>query len=389
MTTATTLERHAAPGQYLGYSLQPVRLCYHLLACCKTSLVSLEYKEDVAVHLAGGAFVFEQMKSALRGNPLSDWSSDFWKTISCWMSAAAAGEIDISRSQFRYYVTPVKTGVFAEMLSNADTPEAVAAATAAIAHALRKKGGKPPQCIEDLQVFLDTPDAQRAAFIARFKVISCDEDPVTPVRDRLRYSVQPELLDDLCKAVIGLAKEEADRLIRQRQPAIISAAEFQTKTHAFIRTMNLANLLISFAPRPPESAVADVVATRPIFIRQLELVEADSDVRLRAVSDFLRSSADKSIWAERGLIFPSNLEEWDDNLIRRHGAIAREIAITSPAATQQERGHLTYDRCTAIQLPLEGRSVPGHFIPGSFNSLANDKRLGWHPDYPALLDGAN
>lgn len=65
MSTATGLVKHTVPGQYLGYSLQPVRLCYYLLTSKKTSRVSLEYLEDVAIHHEDGSTVFEQMKSTL------------------------------------------------------------------------------------------------------------------------------------------------------------------------------------------------------------------------------------------------------------------------------------------------------------------------------------
>lgn len=259
-------------------------------------------------------------------------------------------------------------------------------AASMVARALRKRGKNRPQCIADVERFLDAPESSRSNFITRLKVISLDNDPVDPLRECFRYSVQPELLDDLCKSVIGIAKENADHLIRKGERAIIRADEFQTKVHAFIRTMNLPNLLTSFASPPSDVTVADVIATRPTFIRQLELIDANSDVRLRAVSDFLRASADKSIWADKGLIFSDNLSDWEGDLVRRHGAIAREVAIVSRAATFKEQGHLIYDRCTMEQVPLEGRHLPGHFIPGCFNSLANERRLGWHPEYSILLE---
>ena len=46
-----------APGQYLGYALQPVRMCFHLLDADKTASVSLEYIEDVAIHLDNGGLI--------------------------------------------------------------------------------------------------------------------------------------------------------------------------------------------------------------------------------------------------------------------------------------------------------------------------------------------
>jgi hypothetical protein len=108
---------------------------------------------------------------------------------------------------------------------------------------------------------------------------------------------------------------------------------------------------------------------------------------VRAVSDFLRASADKSAWAEQGMIFEGSLTEWDDFLVGRHGLISGEIADLHPDRDAAFRGRMTYRQCAQLQAPLEGRAVPGHFVHGSFNALADVLRLGWHPDYQSLLDG--
>ena len=66
MNVAVKAVKHAAPGPYLGFALQPVRLCYHLLTCPKGAHVSLEYLDDVAIHNSDNTFILEQTKSALK-----------------------------------------------------------------------------------------------------------------------------------------------------------------------------------------------------------------------------------------------------------------------------------------------------------------------------------
>jgi hypothetical protein len=154
-----------------------------------------------------------------------------------------------------------------------------------------------------------------------------------------------------------------------------------------VRQNNLPGLLTSLGELPSDEVVVDIALTRPIFIRQLELVEASDDDRLRAVSDFLRTSADKADWAERGLIFSGSLDVWDDDLVRRHGMIRGDIADLHSDKAAVVQGRLVYRQCAQHQAPLEGRVVPGHFVHGSFNNLADRRRIGWHADYQALLDG--
>jgi hypothetical protein len=124
MPVLATASKSSAPGQYLGFSLQPVRLCVHLLSCPPESSVSIEHADDIAVHNADGSQVLEQAKSALSHNPVSDWANDLWKTFANWIEDIEAGLIDPSRTKFRLYVTPIWTGNLVQKLSNAKTQEA-------------------------------------------------------------------------------------------------------------------------------------------------------------------------------------------------------------------------------------------------------------------------
>jgi hypothetical protein len=148
---------------------------------------------------------------------------------------------------------------------------------------------------------------------------------------------------------------------------------------------NLPGYLRSLSGPPEAAQVGAVISTRPTFIRQLELIEAPDEQFVRAASDFLRTSADKALWAEAGDIFEGELDGWDEDLVRRHGFIRGEIADTHADASPEARGRLTYNRCGGAQVSLAGREVPGHFVHGSFNALADDCRVGWHPDYRELL----
>jgi hypothetical protein len=379
----TAPAKHTAAGQYLGYALQPVRLCYHLLTCEDGAFVSIEHIDDVAIHTAAGHVIREQTKSALTQNPLSDWAVDLWKTIHIWMESVATGETDITTTWFRYYVTPTKVGAIAEKMSKATTVAEIAAIKDQIKKAL---GTKKPACLRYLQTFLNATDAQRTAAISRMMIVSTDDDPIEPLRKKFNVILKPELVDDACHALIGMAKEEADSLIRRGKPALIGSDDFRRKVRAFIGTINFTATLTSLVPMPSNSEVEGLLSSRPTFIQQLELIQTNSDENLRAVSDFLRASADKSYWAEKGLIFEASLDDLDSNLVARQTAIAGEVSDLHGDMTPETRGRLVYRRCVQVSLPVEGRAVPGHFVPGCFNSLANLRRLGWHPDYASLLD---
>jgi hypothetical protein len=261
----------------------------------------------------------------------------------------------------------------------------VATITAAIKADLAKVK-KPPGCMPFLERFLAATDDQRFAVIGYMKIVSTDNDPIDPMRAMLALTVDPLIVDLVCHAAIGMAKEQADNLIRESKPAILDGDTFKAAFRAFVQKNNLPGYLTSFTQAPPEGEVAKVLSTHPTFIRQLDLIEATDDDRVRAVSDYLRTSADKSVWADAGLIFEQSLRDWDDDLVRHHGSISGEIGDVQADKAPHVRGRIVYHRCAQLQAPLEGRAVPGHFVHGCFNSLADIRRLGWHPDYARLLD---
>lgn len=68
-----------APGQLLGFSMQFPRALYHLLRSAPNDVVCVEVLGDVATFTSGGKLLSEEDKSSIRGNPLTDRSTDFTK----------------------------------------------------------------------------------------------------------------------------------------------------------------------------------------------------------------------------------------------------------------------------------------------------------------------
>lgn len=377
--------KHSAPGQYLGFALQPVRAFYHLLTAPKGAKVALELQDDVSVHYVDGSVCLEQTKSALKQNPIADWDEDLWKAFDNWRVMLDAGQCDATSTRFRLYVTPAKKGAFAEALSAAKSHEEVEAALHVIKTKLDKKKN-PPASAAKVNALLDAREGDRHGLVRNFELEADANDPLETIRDRLRPSVAEANIDIIVRSGIGQAKQAMDRLIQQGEKPILDADAFRRDFHAFIRQNNLPGLLASFSESPDDSLVAGIAAARPVFVRQLELIEATEEDRLRAVSDYLRASADKADWAERGEIFSGSLDGWDEDLVKKHGMTKGDVADLHGEKSAAVQGRLLYRQCAQHIAPLEGRAVPSHFVHGSFNDLADRRVLGWHGDYVTLLE---
>lgn len=383
--TALQLVKHAAAGPYLGFALQPVRLCYYLLSSPRDSSVSLEFLDDVAVHYADGTLLLEQCKSALAHNPISDLSDDLWKTVANWLAAVETQKVDGAKTSFQLYVTPPKPGKLSAAMHAADDAKAVEALVKQVKDKLKKKADAP-KCIAHVQKFLDATEALRLAVVGKTTVFATDADPLEPLRELLRPTVPEASLDVICASAIGHAKEAADKCIRRKAPALVGVAEFRRNFHAFVQQNNMAGYLPTFTAAPSKDAAKALLTSRPVFVRQLQLIEASEEQQLRAASDLMRTSGDKVKWAEQGLVFDGTFEDWEDTLLRRHDAAQSEVQDTFSEKTQEAQGRIVYSRCAAMEVPLDSRAVPGHFTHGGFNDLADRRKLGWHPEHQTLLN---
>ncbi|SFQ23817.1 ABC-three component system protein [Variovorax sp. 770b2] len=380
----TDSAKHSAPGPYLGFALQPVRLCYHLLSCPETASVSIEHLDDVAVHYADGTTLLEQSKSALSHNALADWSKDLWKTVANWVADAQNGTINCKAAYYQIYVTPIKTGKISTRFHEAKNAADVMALTADVTNKLKLRKSLP-DCIDHVNVFLNADEAIRRAIVINMRVVSAHDDPIEALRELLKPTTPANVLDQICASAIGIAQEQANKLLREKKQALVSASEFRKQFHAFVQKNNLPGLLTSFAEEPPSAEVQYLFSSRPCFVQQLDLIQTPPDQQMRAVSDYLRTRATKTEWATRGAVYEGSFDEWDQGLLRHYNSIRSEVAEVHSEKPEASRGRITYNQCTRIQQALEGREVPLHFCHGSFNVLADQQLLGWHPRYKDLL----
>lgn len=378
--------RSAAPGQYLGYGLQDVRLCHHLLSAPAECAVSLEYVEDTAIHYATGATLLEQSKSAISGNPVGDGSVDLWKCFANWARLCVEGTIDPAQTEFRLYVCPPKEGKLAPLLhaatTEAEAKTGLAKLTKKVTAVNKLKGCNP--LISD---FVAAGEDVCTQIILNFRLVM-ESDPLEPIRERLRTLVLDTALDDFVAHAIGTAKNQIATLIRDGDTPAIAAGEFRKWLLAFIRKHGALGLLVPTTEQPSDLQVASMLAAAPVFVQQLLKVNMKQEHVVRAVSDFMRSDADRTLWAADGRIVEESLDELHDGLEAHFQNMRDEVEDLHAAKDAETRGRQVYRQCIGHQAPLERRSVPSYFILGTYNMMADSCRVGWHPSYSGFFPGA-
>jgi len=381
------------PGQLLGFSLQVTRFLYRLLDAPPGSFVSLEVFDDVGVELPGGIRIGEQDKSITRvGNPISDRSVDFWKTFGIWLDAALTGELLPDVSIYVIYTSKSGDGEIAKKFNSAQSVEE---AQIALDQARSELWGSAPDYVKKSSVSQSLAPYLEKVFLAdqklvckiikNFTVETGSGSPQFDLQKRIEDDlfVPPELVGDLFYYLQGWVKSELDKLLEEKEPAIISRDRFKNEALSYVRKQDNRTILRNFAPSPePEEIEAGLLHT---YIRQLELIECDTEQKICAINDYMCASVNRVEWVRQGIVNKKSFDDLEEKLRRTWRNAKTKTDIQFSTKTDVEKGVYLYSECSGYQTDLQGLSVPPQFIPGNFHALTDELEIGWHPNYLNIL----
>jgi hypothetical protein len=382
-----------APGQYLGFTTQATRFLVRLLEAQPGDSVCLDVFADVGVEKPDGTKVAEESKSNLATNPLSDRSVAFWKSIRNWVESIANGELDPATTQFNLFVTSAMPGPIAQSFHAAVTAEDGKMAFTKAMNDLKWTGANLADYAEELQphlqVVFNAPSSKVGALVARFQILNGMGDALNRVRPLMleRHLVSDDACDDVVKWAHGWVKERLDRLLAQQLPVRVARQEFHNALLNYVRVHDRADILRSIAGLPSATVIQQELAFR-VYVQQARLIALDDDMVLDAVNDFLAASADRTAWADEGLISEADLEEYSGELLKSWKNKKGTILIVHKEKGEVDKGKLLYFGCMELRGQVRGLETPAHFCRGSLHALAEDLTIGWHPSYTTTLKAA-
>lgn len=388
-STATAKPRRSTsvPDTYRGFSIQATRFLFYLLKSPPDSIVSLEAYEDVGVETADGTITAEQAKSYRTSNPLTDRSVALWKTLRNWIEAASTGVLPPARTRFVIYAPMAEMGSLAKAFHEADTIETAKSALAAAIKELKPKGtwdaGSAIQ--EHAEVVFSANLELAASVIAASSIDSANDSLDDKLRALLLDKlVGPESFDLVIRQAHGWVKQQIDKCVATGKPVFVNKSDFHESLLNFVRTHDRINILRSFAGVPSTDQINEHLAVRD-YVRQLRLINLEEVDVLEAVNDFLTASIDRTVWSERGLITESSTESLSKDLQSTWRNKKRRVTAANSAITEVNQGQLVYTDCMEHDAKLDGLETPRAFIRGSWHTLADEKTIGWHPQFLTQL----
>lgn len=371
-----------AAGQLLGYSIQFPRALYHLLRSAPKDVVCVEVLGDVATVSSDGKLLSEEDKSSIVSNPLTDRSTDLWKTFHNWIEAIINKDFDIENTQFVLYCNHSGRDGVVNKFSSAKNELAI---QSAIEYA--KKELKDIKHEHEIWKYYDfvvnKNESLLSKVIQRFELQIGSGTGYDELRTEIRRKLVPDSqIEFIMDSLNGWIQKKICEYIADRKGAIISWEEFN-RQFVILFDRSRCRDLIDFTLQYPikDEIVQSQVKTRPRYLQQLEVIGFRDEELLPEISDYLRADVNRQRWIADEIIDEDVALDFEARLTKFWENQRKRIQLTQKTLGEIDQGQLLLIDCKLRQEMIRDMVPPSSTIAGTYHALADELTLGWHPKW--------
>ena len=352
--------------------------------------LSIEKFDDVAFEAAGLPVELIQTKHHGNRGDVSDASVDLWKTLHIWIRRIIEDPASAANTRLVFLTTSAASdGSALSMLRQVGGGRDESRAVELLHSAANDSRNQATAAARD--AFLGLTDAARQSLIGNTWVFDKAPD-IIDVRDKiemmLHYSATPDQVGDLTDHLEGWWFNRVIMALMDPIFAEIPLAAIQNKVSDLRENFRLGNL-------PLDEKIETMLAGKDLprdnrtFIRQMNFVNVPDNELRATVHDYYRAYEQRSRWARENLFLDSEADRYDRGLYdawqRRFFACTAEVTEGCDDAIRRAQGRKVFRWAREYQKPLRNRDELW-LSSGSFQMLADEAKVGWHPDYETLLE---
>jgi len=402
--TAISSDSHSAIDTALGFYYQSL---YGLLAIVKAvgddATVSLERLDDVEI-IVDGRPLLVQLKHSLSKKPaaVSLASVALWKTLKAWIDVLPKVSLDDTRFQL-VTVAPLPPGsVLAPLLDESASRAGLIKLLEAEAqrvvneHAAAKKSGKSslPHAdrLSGCSAYLALPEVTREKLLSRARI-----QPAASDINKIQH--------DIANALTNFPPDQREaiskRLMEWWDLQIVYS--FCAKRERFITRLEVLQRLLEMAGElARDELLADFQFEAPpddhsppsMIAKQLQLVECTQSEIRSAQREEWKARSQRHKWIKDRADMAGRIHRYDEYLVQEWRDRHEPMAEQHQSAREDEKraAGLEIFRWSFRQAhqevdPFARNWSASYYVRGSYQVLAVEQTVGWHPDYVTLLKG--
>jgi hypothetical protein len=350
--------------------------------------VFLETIDDVVFEAPGEAVEILQTKHHLNSAAsLKDTSADLWKTIRIWADALKAERLPDNRVLYLVTTAHARDGSVAAFLRlhNRRVGEAVVLLRRAAEESRSQTNEAGYRAFRRLRPL------EQEALVASMFVIDSQLGMASLDREMNRLLGFPASrlnMDSFRDRLEGWWLRRCVRHLVAGSSTPILGEEIYAQLDEIREQYKNDNLPID---DDIATAVANLASHQEhTFVRQLAVIGIGSRRIQFAINDFIRAFTQRSRWLRDDLVTVGELDKYEQQLVeeweRRFEEMRESLGAEVAEEVKCEAARLLYRWAEQeADFPIRPRCRSPFVTRGSYQILADETRVGWHPEFPERL----
>jgi hypothetical protein len=348
--------------------------------------ISIEKLDDVGFDKEGTPEELLQTKFHGKLGNLTDRSADIWKTIRVWVKAINDGVIEIDKVVLTLVTTQaLPKGSVAYQLSEGEGRD-ISAALKTMLDIIEESNKTNDM---GYKAFKSLSEAQKKVFLNSIYVVGKSDD-LLRIRERMqpiaRQSVPIVAVDAFINRIEGEWFEWCIQTLSKTPTGVINLGRLQDVIDLIRPQYSHTNLPAEFADALPD--VIEIDSDLRVFVQQLRLFKAPKVMLEQAVKNYYRAFEQRNKWTVDGLLNPGELGRYDRRLEEQWLEQQSFLELLEDIETEQDKQRYSTKLYMVCQnegvIPIRHEFIEGYLSKGSYHILADNLKIGWHPEYLGL-----
>ena len=388
------MANHDASQQALGYIYQSQCALYLLLDSEDPDVnVCIEKFDDISFHKEQDPYLQLQVKYHSSNGEITNTSTDFWRTIKAWIDNIQVNPNRLQNTVFCIITTNTiaKDSIIEKIQNKTDSIDNIYSMLVTIAQNGKSNCDSTSSIIyKRYDSFLNVHPDIIKKLIQSIKIQPDFPNPTSinyKIFNKLQLFTSKQTIQIVYDRLLGWWYRKIVECLSSIEPVLISFDELRREICNITSELRDDNLPIDVTDKEVECIEKSEDVN--ILTKQLKIINSRQARINNALKNYYKTYAQRSKWLRESLVTPEEIDQYDKRLIDewdfQFSENTNNIDENSTNDDKINAGNKIFTELMNQDNPIRKNFTDKTISRGSFNGLANEKTIGWHPDYLDLI----